>query len=119
MVDATDQRDISRSANALLRVLRHGLCSFIHNKSKSATNDQIFQQQVRLFITAQDDGCLYEIITTSVRTATEIDDKSPTKVQVRKAYYQDTVKCLQEIHQSRTKFGLSLWRLQIIIGIQA
>jgi len=46
--------EISRGgANVLLRVLRHDLCSFIHNKSKSATNDQIFQQQIRLFITSQ------------------------------------------------------------------
>jgi len=51
-----------------------------------------------------------------VRTAREIDNKSPTKV--RKAFDQEIqVKCLQEKHQSRKKFGPSQWPLQIIIGM--
>ena len=95
---------ISRSANALLRVLRHGLCSFIHNKSKCATNDHIFQQQVRLFIKSQvQPSCSYEIVTTRIRTAREIDDKSPTKV--RKAYDQDT----GEVFAGDTSIKKEIW----------
>jgi len=96
--------EISRGANALLRVLRQGLCSFIHDKSKSATNDQIFQQQIRSFITSQvQPSCSYEIITIRVRTAREIDNKSPTKV--RKAFDQDT----GEVFAGDTSIKKEIW----------
>jgi len=103
--------EISRSANALLRVLRHGLCSFIHNKSKSALNDKIFQQQIRSFITSQvQRSCSYEITTTRVRTAREIDNKSPTKV--RKAFDQDT----GEVFAGATSIKKEIWSKSMAVA---
>lgn len=110
-----NHNEISKHANALLRLLRHGLCSFYIRQSqlmaqRNSTHDDFETWANKLIEETQVSLSLGHICRT-IRTAREMDRKTPSKLQ--KAFNDKT----GELFVSGVTIHKSTWSIAIPTAI--
>ena len=90
--------NISRGVNALLRVFRHGVCSFLNIHARAMKNDNKSSMEFDTYATdllSRVQSCLStDLICNRIRTAREIDRKNPTIIS--KQHDPETLEILIE-----------------------
>ena len=81
VVGLRNVNEVSSGANALLRLVRHALCSMFTRRSRDFDNDTNFQRWMKDLLVQAQQSFSYDVISRRIRTAREMDKKKPNLVR--------------------------------------
>ena len=81
VVSLRNANEVSKVANALLRLVRHALCSTFTRRSQEFGSNVHFQDWMKQVLRRAQQSHSYEVISHRIRTAREIDKKKPNTVK--------------------------------------
>ena len=85
-ISVRNPNEISRGANSLQRLLRHGMCSMLCRYSNRMNEDAAFRAWARPILISMQQSYSMDIISRRIRSGMEIDNKRPKTVKKKFDY---------------------------------